>query len=134
MVLSGALRMVIPVEPERLSERLSVQQGTFLCAGDVETSFMENLTAMDGWAEAVRKFTLPFSVRGFALEQLRKMNITRATLFPGLDGFAQSFRNSLEREPAKQRAIRLAIQGLDLAVKLDETVRTADSVDSEAEK
>jgi hypothetical protein len=116
-VLKANPTLVIPLEPDRLSERLSVQQGTFLCSGNVEQTFMENLTAMNGWEGSVRKFTLPFAERGRALEQLRKMNITRASLFPGLDGFAQSFRNALEREPVEQRRIRLAVEGLDFAVK-----------------
>lgn len=125
-VLDSNPTLVLPVEPERLSERLSIQQGTFLCTGNVDLTFMENLTAMNGWEDAVKKFTIPFSARGLALEQLRKMNISRASLFPGLDGFAQSFRNSLEREPRKQRRIRLAVQGLDLAVRVEENVRTTD--------
>jgi hypothetical protein len=115
-VLHGSLRFVLPVEPVRLSERLSIQQGTFMCPGDARASFMENLEAMPGWEDHVRHITLPFTERGRALEDLRKMNITRTSLFPGLDGFAQSFRNSLEQESTEQRRIRQAIEGLTDAI------------------
>jgi hypothetical protein len=98
--------MVLPIEPERLSERLSIRQGTFLCAGNIKLPFMENLIAMARWPENVIKFTLSFDHRGRALEKMRQMNVTRATLFPGLDGFAQSFRQSLVREPPTLAAIR----------------------------
>jgi hypothetical protein len=126
-VLNAHPSLVIPAEPKRLSERLSIQQGTFLCLGNPDRSFVENFTAMDGWRDKVRKYTFPFSERRRALEELRKMNITRASLFPGLDGFAQSFRNSLLREPSEQRNIRLAVQGLvDLAARASEQVRVAD--------
>jgi hypothetical protein len=67
---------------------------------------MNNLKAMPGWQDNVVKFSLPFSHRGRALEKMRQMNITRATLFPGLDGFAQSFRQHLVRESLILAAIR----------------------------
>jgi hypothetical protein len=105
-VLKQNPTLVLPIEPERLSERLSIQQGTFLCTGNIRRPFIENLMAMDGWHENVRKFTLSFDHRGRALEKMRQMNITRATLFPGLDGFAQSFRQYLVREPILLAAIR----------------------------
>jgi hypothetical protein len=35
------------------------------------------------------------------------MNITRAQLFPGLDGFARSFRQLLIEEPNERRLERL---------------------------
>jgi hypothetical protein len=40
-VLYRQRQLVIPVEPDRVTERLSVQQGTFLCPGDPEISFMD---------------------------------------------------------------------------------------------
>jgi hypothetical protein len=105
-VLKRNPTMVLPIEPYRLSERLSIQQGTFLCTGNARKPFMENLTTMHGWQDNVIKFTLSFDQRGRALEKMRQMNITRATLFPGLDGFAQSFRQHLVREPLFLAAIR----------------------------
>jgi hypothetical protein len=81
-----------------LSSRLSVQQSLFLFPDVVDKTFMENLAEMGSFKRGIVKMTLPMSERGRALEQLRKMNITRTSLFPGLDGFAQSFRTLLVRD------------------------------------
>jgi hypothetical protein len=126
-VVKHAPTVVLPIEPQRLSERLSVQRGTFLCAGNVERPFMENLTAMNAWERNVRKFTLSFEHRGLALEKLRSMNITRASLFPGLDGFAQSFRNYFACETPEQRQQRLAREPLEAFVWED--VKVQDSAE-----
>jgi hypothetical protein len=37
---------VVPYEPERLSQRLSIQQGAFLVPRNLDLSFQENLAAM----------------------------------------------------------------------------------------
>ena len=103
---------VLPYEPFKISDRMSVQQGMFVVPWNIELSFMENLRAVDA-ADAVTKIAVSSSlVRGRALEQLRLMNITRASLFRGLDGFAQSFRQLLVKETHEQRAIRFLEQGL----------------------
>lgn len=103
---------VVPVEPSKLSERLSLQQGAFLAPGDVNSSFMDNLANLDLSPGDVRKYEIPGLVRRRALELLRQMNITRTTLFPGLDGYAQSFRQLLIKESAEAKAVRLALQTL----------------------
>lgn len=103
---------VLPYEPQTISDRMSVQQGLFVVPWNIELSFMDNLHAV-GAADAVTKIVVSSSlVRGRALEQLRLMNITRASLFRGLDGFAQSFRQLLVKETREQRAIRSLQQGL----------------------
>src|SRR2546421_4497815 len=38
--------LVCPVNPFWMNQRLSIQQGVFLCPGDVSIPFMENLSAM----------------------------------------------------------------------------------------
>ena len=102
--------MVLPVEPFRLTERLTIQQGTFVCPGDVNQSLLENLRAMQLPEETLLKIVIPTSARHQALEELRLMNITRASLFPGLEGFAQSFRQLLVEEAPEQRALRRAFR------------------------
>lgn len=69
---------------------------------------MSNLTAMGDSAGGILKVEISVDARGRILEQLRLMNITRASLFPGLDGFAQSLRTLLVTESPLQRALRLA--------------------------
>jgi hypothetical protein len=43
------------------------------------------------------KYIIPAELRLSGLERLKRMNITSATLFPGIDGFSKSLRfQSLE--------------------------------------
>lgn len=58
---------------------------------------MENIRALPGYdsEENVVKFVLDAKAKATAIEELYDRNITRATLFPGLDGFAQSLKMTL---------------------------------------
>ena len=91
-------RLVLTVNPFRLNERLAYQRGVFLCPGDVAAGFMENLSDFSGDEQPkdqVIQFAIPTGAHNkntiSALKQLDLMNINRIALFPGLDGFAQSF-------------------------------------------
>jgi hypothetical protein len=107
-------KMVAYVEPERMNERLSIQQSLFLFPCDLAHSFQENLEAsissstnttpsqellfpfsddqdlVDFGNAQLIKIIIPKRSHTFALLDLKKANITSATLFPGLDGFARS--------------------------------------------
>lgn len=87
-------KFVSPENPFRLNRRLMIQQGAFLCPGDLSVSFIENLAAMNGWHDPQNIVKLRLEpkpcFREQAMEELYQMNVSRATLFPGLDGFAQS--------------------------------------------
>jgi len=96
------LKLVGSVNPFKLNERLVVQQGVFLCPGDVGTPFMENLKAVvDSCDPQPHPLVIRYqitddpAVRRDILRHLLRMNISRATLFPGLDGFARSLRQWL---------------------------------------
>jgi hypothetical protein len=92
---------VIPLEPRLHTERLAIQQGLFLCPANLERPFIANLSGSAPDAEHhIRKFVIPNALRPAFLKQLRLMNINRATLFPGLDGFAESIRHLIVDEPA----------------------------------
>lgn len=90
-----AYRLVFPENPIPLHRRLIIQQGVFACPGDVAVPFTENL-AMPGLGsqDATVKLRLDFGPAAWrnALAELTRMNIDRASLFPGLDGFAQSLK------------------------------------------
>src|SRR5262249_24757329 len=80
--------------PFHLNERLTTQQGIFLCPADLSCSFVDNLKAMQEWGsdQNVVKLRLDLTLaeaRNFA-QNLKKMNLSCAALFPGLDGFARS--------------------------------------------
>ena len=55
-------------------------------------SFMDNLAALPGYRSPanVVKIIIPKAMRREALEQLFSMNVSRTSLFPGLDGYASS--------------------------------------------
>ena len=87
--------LVCGVNPFRLNQRLSIQQGVFLCAGDISKTFEENLTAMYAGNEAKKPLlkcviTLDRPAMQDAVQRLININMTRTSLFPGLDGFARS--------------------------------------------
>ena len=111
---------VLHVEPDKMHERMYQQQGLFMAPTDPNRPFLENLAAMlecdtslfhsnrtcrwseelglsltfDGEDEpiSVVKLPLPREWHEEILDELGYMNITAATLFPGLEGFARSLR------------------------------------------
>jgi hypothetical protein len=88
----SGLDLVAPLQPFRMNQRLVIQQGLFLCPGNPMLSFEDNLLAFEPhmFQDAVHKLVVPRTLRIEILAALNKMNINRATLFPGIDGFAQS--------------------------------------------
>ena len=88
------VRVVLPMEPERMNERLTIQQGLFLFPSGAELSFEAVLAdyEKDDSRHHVRKVILPKSEGLNCLVDLLRMNINAASLFPGLDGFARSLR------------------------------------------
>ncbi len=99
-----ALMLVTPVRPFRMNERLTVQQGLFLCANNPLLGFRRCLAALlvhgrrrnlpsDQW---LHKFVVAPEARLDVLRVLDKMNINAATLFPGLDGFCRSMRTTTQ--------------------------------------
>ena len=109
--------LVFGVEPERMNERLAVQQGLFLFPGNVGAAFEENLAGifnskadvfqntpaftyepethqliMDAMLPhvVVLKIIVPQYLREEILKDLWSMNVSSATLFPGIDGFTRS--------------------------------------------
>lgn len=90
--LSSTMQFVRITSPYYKDERLTAQQGVFTCPGDVSATFMENLIAMEGGSDAIVKYIIPLTLRRQMLYQLFAANIGRFTLFPGLDGFANTLR------------------------------------------
>lgn len=86
---------VLPLQPYHMNERLTVQQGVFLCPANIVLSFENNLRALVAQADGsicLYRADIPGSVRHEFLYELNRMNINHATLFPGLDGFAAALR------------------------------------------
>jgi len=112
-----ATNLVFGVEPERMNERLAVQQGLFLFPSNVGAAFEENLAGVfNSQADVfqntaaltydpekhdevmksllpniiVLKIIVPRYLREEMLRDLWSMNVSSATLFPGIDGFTRS--------------------------------------------
>jgi hypothetical protein len=85
--------------PLLLNERLTIQQGVFLCPGNARQPFLKNLCEMEGWNSKnnVCKLRLVLSHEERAVfgKMLKRMNLNEAALFPGLDGFARSLGEHL---------------------------------------
>jgi len=93
---------IVAVRPLRMNERLTIQQGIFLCPNNIKMSFVAILDSM--LRDASRRGRKPWLYRLMfdtcarfdILRELRKMNINYATLFSGLDGFAKSLKTDAE--------------------------------------
>lgn len=96
---SKSIDAVYPLNPYRLNARLYHQNGLFLVPCNVRRTFQENLCAIPRVEKCFTKVVIE-PRRKLILEvvdHLRRMNISEATLFPGLDGFARSQRNYLHK-------------------------------------
>jgi hypothetical protein len=84
--------LIFPLNPWRMNRRLILQQSIFLVPGDITKSFMDNLRAVDEPQRLLVEIPLSNN-RAFleeATRELLSMNMSSATLFPGLDGFAKN--------------------------------------------
>jgi hypothetical protein len=80
-----------PINAFYLNERLRTQQGAFLIAGDVGRPFEENLMALGpGSDEHMLRIVIPWDLGRQMPRRLFSISISRTTLFPGIDGWAQS--------------------------------------------
>lgn len=86
------MRFVYSANPIRLNERLTIQQGVFLLPGDVTVTFESNMRAIPNHDKNVVQIVIDSSCRLDVLRKLHRLGINRATLFPGLEGFARSLR------------------------------------------
>lgn len=98
------LYLVAAVQPYRMNERLTIQQGLFLFANHALFSFRRCLAALllhaskghKPSAQWLHKLVVASETRSDVLRALNKLNINSATLFPGLDGFCQSLYVSVQ--------------------------------------
>jgi hypothetical protein len=84
--------LIFPLNPLRMNRRLILQQSIFLVPGDIRKSFMDNLRALGDPDDLLVEIQLS-GKRAFleeATRELLAMNMSSATLFPGLDGFAKN--------------------------------------------
>lgn len=84
-------------DPFRMPQRVVAQSGTFLVSSHLGITVEEILARYPGSGELLVQFVLKTSkLRAEAMASLYSMNITQATLFPGLDGLARSMAYEFE--------------------------------------
>jgi hypothetical protein len=94
--------LIVRIDPLQGNERMFAQQGFFPWKLYEETRYFDQiLMSMMLNPElplrpVIRKLRVGEAHRIEFLESLRKMNIHRASLFPGIDGFCQSLRVDLQ--------------------------------------
>jgi hypothetical protein len=116
---------IIFSEPFFQNQRLSIQQGLFAFPKELHFSFETNTSKRFGgknFAElaekegqtVIYKFKIPVRMHLSIIALLAKMNITAATLFPGLEGFARSQENHIRLAKHQSEKIIRLIKGLPL--------------------
>lgn len=84
-------------DPFRMPQRVVAQSGTFLVSSHLGMTVEEILATYPESRQLLIKFILNTSkLRAEAMASLYSMNITQATLFPGLDGLARSMAYEFE--------------------------------------
>jgi FRG domain len=96
---------IVPVQPLRMNERLTVQQGLFLypvsifgfesALKNTIDSWCRRISRPDACNNYVYKLVVEPQARLEILKELNRMNVTYASLFPGIDGFARSLRTNV---------------------------------------
>jgi hypothetical protein len=95
--LRSGKRTACIMSPFVMNQRLIAQSGTFLVPTVLDAPLDELLLERHQAKRAVLKLCIRTSkVRRAAIWDLYQMNISQATLFPGLDGLARSMAQELE--------------------------------------
>ena len=81
-----------PYEPKMKNERLVCQQGVFLVPSTNYETIDDILRNYEVSDPVCIKYILNRKIRLDGLRKLKSMNITAASLFPGMDGFCRSLR------------------------------------------
>jgi len=87
-----AIQFVGTATPRILNRRLSIQQGVFLCPGDVTRTWSQNLSALAGARQRpkIQAFVMSRDAMEEAFAALTSMNVTARSLLPGVDGYGKS--------------------------------------------
>jgi FRG domain len=110
------LRAVLAVQTDRMNERMLGQQGLFVMPSSLDVGFAACLagsgTSRRGAPATLVKIVLPGRTRLDVLYDLMRMNVTRVSLFPGLEGMARTLGDNFERALEADR-LQLPASGLE---------------------
>lgn len=102
----GGQSFIIPYQPKMTNERLILQQGLFLIPSNNYETFDELIETYGDFENVCKKIVIPKKLRFGGIERLRRMNITSATLFPGIDGFCKALRFQVLESTKSQELIQ----------------------------
>lgn len=93
---------VVTDDPFVMNQRIIAQSGTFLIPGVLDQTVEQILSGLGRKRNGPKAWVVAFvldtkALREEAMRALYRMNITNATLFPGLDGTARSLAYELEQ-------------------------------------
>lgn len=80
---------IVKLNSFKQNQRQIIQQGTFLFPLNINKTFEENLITKFS-KRALIKVRLKYNLKAEVLKRLYRMNITFATLYPGIEGFSKS--------------------------------------------
>lgn len=89
------------VQPFYMFDRLVQQQGIFLCQGDINIDFETNLysnylVALQNNHHPMYKIKISKDWRIEMIRDLKRMNISSASLFPDVEGYLKSVKNTFD--------------------------------------
>jgi len=89
-------KIVFPLNAFYLKKRLAIQQGIFLINGNIKYSFEDNIkeTFNEKLNDNLYKIKIIYTpeFKQEILYLLKRMNITRFSLFPDINGFSEQFK------------------------------------------
>ena len=96
---------VFVIEPQQSSERIRAQSGAFLASAYHHRFERREILRLNPGIPVFAHYTLtiPSSNKESILRQLRLLNITRETLFPGLDESARAITEAYRQRVAETK-------------------------------
>jgi len=106
-IFRGKKPFVSVFNPDYGNERQVIQQGLFLVPNQIDPPFDNLLKDYQDFADddVCIKYIIPARLRLSGLERLKRMNITSATLFPGIEGFSKSLRFQILETTKSQKLL-----------------------------
>jgi FRG domain len=83
---------IIKLNSFKQNQRQIIQQGTFLFPTNIEKPFEDNMNKYLR-KNKIKKIELPYSIKSEVIKKLYRMNISYATLYPGIEGFSRSLNH-----------------------------------------
>ena len=102
-IIVGDLFRVFVIEPQQSSDRIRAQSGAFLASAYHQRFERDEILSLNPRIPVYAHYTptIPAGSKEGILRQLRLLNITRETLFPGLDESARAITDSYRQRLAE---------------------------------